>query len=37
MNMPALTPDTMTADDRRETWFHRLLAGYFSADNMDHR
>lgn len=37
MNMPALTPETMTADDRRETWFHRELAGYFSADNIDYR
>jgi hypothetical protein len=37
MNMPALTPETMTAEQRRETWFHRELAGYFSADNIDYR
>lgn len=35
--MPALTPETMTAEQRRETWFHRELAGYFSAANIDYR
>jgi len=37
MNMPALTPETMTADDRRETWFQRELAGYFSSENADYK
>lgn len=37
MNMPTLTPETMTADDRRETWFQRELAGYFSSENADYK
>ena len=37
MNMPALTPETMTAEQRRETWFQRELTGYFRNENADYK
>jgi hypothetical protein len=36
MNMPALNPETMTAEDRREAWFQHELIGYAQASNRDH-
>ncbi|PTV93648.1 hypothetical protein C8J27_11313 [Rhodobacter aestuarii] len=36
MNMPNLTPETMTADERREAWFQRELIGYALAANSDY-
>ena len=32
MNMPALHPETMTADDRREAWVENQLIGYSSHE-----
>lgn len=36
MNTPALTPEAMTAEDRREAWFQRELLGYALAANSDY-
>ncbi|MRX50287.1 hypothetical protein GI374_07465 [Paracoccus sp. S-4012] len=36
MNMPALTPQMMTAQDRRDAWFQRELIGYGLAANSDY-
>ncbi len=36
MNMPALTPETMTTEQRREAWFQRELIGYAQAANSDY-
>ncbi|WP_444464180.1 hypothetical protein [Rhodobacter capsulatus] len=36
MNMTNLTPETMTADERREAWFQRELIGYALAANSDY-
>jgi len=36
MNLPTLTPETMTAQDRRDAWFQRELIGYAQSANSDY-
>lgn len=36
MNLPTLSPETMTAADRREAWFQRELIGYSQSANSDY-
>lgn len=36
MNMPALTPETMSAEGRRQSWAQRELIGYGLAANSDY-
>lgn len=35
MNMPALTPETMTAEDRRDAWVHDELMNYGASANRE--
>ena len=32
MNVPSLTPETMTAEDRRQAWFENQLTGYNASE-----